>query len=99
MWYNMPERRECVLIYIISCDLHAPANNRSEVEAAIDSLGVYRKLLFNTYLVKSSMETFEVQNIVTRPLYQKDRMIICHVTKPIAGCLTEEEWSWIKNDL
>ena len=86
------------MIYMISYELHAPANNESDVEAAIDSLGICRKLLYNTYVVKSSMGTFGIQSIVTRPLDSRDRMVISQVNKPVAGCLTEEEWSWIKND-
>lgn len=85
--------------YVISYDLHAPTNNRTAVQDAIQSLGSWCKYVSTTYLVNSNHSLKEVQDICTKPLDDNDKMIIAEITSPICGFLTEKEWKWIEENI
>lgn len=86
-------------VYMISYDLKAPTNNREKVEKSIQALGSWCKYVSTTYLVKSSLSVYEVQTAVTKYLDGNDYMIIGKVEKPICGCLSQEQWNWIHQNL
>jgi len=88
-----------VAVYMISYDLHAPTNNREKVEDAIKSLGNWCKYVSTTFLVSTTKDIDSVQSTVTTSLDSNDRMIICKVEKPIKGWLSEEQWTWIEENL
>ena len=87
------------MVYMISYDLHAPTNNRDNVEKSIESLGTWCKYLTTTYLVSTNYDVYQVEEKVTKPLDGNDRMIITKVEKPIRGWLSQEQWDWIKTHL
>ena len=86
-------------VYMISYDLHAPTSNREAVEDAIKSLGPWCKYLTTTFLVSTWLDLDAVQSKATAPLDGNDRMIICKVTKPIGGWLSQDQWNWIAQNL
>ena len=79
-------------IYMISYDLHSPTNNRENVENSIKNSGTWCKYLSTTFLVKTNLDIYEVENNVTKYLDSNDSMEICKVVKPIRGWLTEKQW-------
>lgn len=85
--------------YMISYDLHAPTKNRDKVEDSIKSLGSWCKYLSTTFLISSYKNIREVQSIATKNLDSNDKMIICKIQKPIAGCLQQNEWDWIQKNI
>lgn len=85
--------------YMISYDLHSPTNNRENVENSIKNLGTWCKYLSTTFLVKTNLDIYEVENNVTKYLDSNDSMEICKVVKPIRGWLTEKQWKWIQENL
>lgn len=85
--------------YMISYDLHAPTNNRTAVQEAIESIGAWRKHVSTTYLVKTSLPIKEVQSICTKPLDENDRMIIVEITGYVHGYLTDAEWQSLQQDI
>lgn len=85
--------------YVISYDLHAPTNNRTAVQDAIQSLGSWCKYVSTTYLVNSNRSLKDVQDICTKPLDGNDKMIIAEITGPICGFLMEKEWKWIEENI
>lgn len=87
------------MVYMISYDLHAPTNNREQVEADIKSLGKWCKYLTTTFLVSTTLELDSVQKVVTKHLDGNDAMINCKIEKPIRGWLAEEQWKWIRENL
>lgn len=84
--------------YMISYDLHAPTNNRKDVEDTIESLGAWCKYLTTTYLVKSSLTLSQIQSEVSAQLDSNDAMIIAKVTD-INGWLSNDKWNWINNNI
>lgn len=85
--------------YMISYDLHAPTNNRTAVQEAIQSLGSWCKYVSTTYLVNTSLPISEVQDICTKPLDGNDKMLIAEITGIVHGCLTDKEWQWIAENI
>ncbi len=85
--------------YMISYDLHAPTNNRTKVQDAIESLGSWCKYVSTTYLVNTSLSILEVQDICTKPLDGNDKMLIAEVTGTLHGYLTDREWKWIAENI
>lgn len=86
-------------IYMISYDLHAPTNNREDVENSIKNLGTWCKYLTTTFLVKTESTSSDVQDAITKYLDNNDKMILCKIEKPILGWLSEEQWNWIRENL
>lgn len=85
--------------YMISYDLHAPTNNRDDVQDAIKSLGSWCKYVSTTYLVNTDYSLKDVQDICTKPLDNNDKMIIAEIKSPICGFLTDKEWKWIEQNI
>lgn len=87
------------MVYMISYDLHAPTNNREDVEKDIKSLGSWCKYLSTTYLISTSCSLDTVSNKCVSHLDGNDYMIIGKVEKPIKGWLSQEQWNWIRENL
>lgn len=85
--------------YMISYDLKSPTNNREAVEEAIKSLGTWCKYLTTTFLVNTPYYKIDVQNICTKHLDSNDRMIICEISGPVTGWLSQDEWNWIRENI
>ena len=85
--------------YMISYDLHAPTNNRTAVQDAIQSLGSWCKYVSTTYLVNTSLSIKEVQDICTQPLDGNDRILIAEITGTIHGQLLDTEFQWIQQNI
>lgn len=86
------------MVYMISYDLHAPTNNRKELEDAIESLGAWCKYLTTTYLVKSNLSLSTIQANLATILDNNDSMIIVKVTN-INGWLSNDKWDWINKNI
>lgn len=86
------------MVYMISYDLHAPTNNRKELENAIESLGAWCKYLTTTYLVKSNLSLSSIQANLATILDNNDSMIIAKVTN-INGWLSNDKWDWINKNI
>lgn len=85
--------------YMISYDLNSPTKNRTAVEDSIKSLGSWCRYVSTTFLVSSSKNVDDVQDIVTKHLDSNDSMIICKVQKPIKGWLSQDQWDWIHKNI
>ena len=85
-------------VYMISYDLHAPTNNRKNVEETIESLGAWCKYLTTTYLVKSNLSLSSIQSKLASVLDNNDSMIIAKVTE-VNGWLTKDKWDWINKNI
>ena len=86
------------MVYMISYDLHAPTNNRKELENAIESLGAWCKYLTTTYLVKSNLSLSTIQANLATILDNNDSMIIAKITN-INGWLSNDKWDWINKNI
>ena len=86
------------MVYMISYDLHAPTNNRKELEDTIESLGAWCKYLTTTYLVKSNLSLSTIQANLATILDNNDSMIIAKVTN-INGWLSNDKWDWINKNI
>lgn len=86
------------MVYMISYDLHAPTNNRKELEDAIESLGAWCKYLTTTYLIKSNLSLSTIQANLATILDNNDSMIIVKVTN-INGWLSNDKWDWINKNI
>ena len=86
-------------VYMISYDLHAPTQNRENVEQDIKSLGTWCKYLTTTFLVSTSLSIDNVVSIASKHFDGNDKMICSQVIKPIKGLLTKEQWDWINANL
>jgi len=87
------------MVYMISYDLHAPTNNREDVENDIKSFGTWCKYLSTTFLISTSSSLEAVNTKCVSHLDGNDRMIICKVEKPIKGWLSQKQWDWIHENL
>ena len=85
-------------VYMISYDLHAPTNNRKNLEECIESLGSWCKYLSTTYLVKSNLTLSNIQSKLAPILDSNDSMIISKVTAA-DGWLTKDKWDWINKNI
>lgn len=86
------------MVYMISYDLHAPTNNRKELENTIESLGAWCKYLTTTYLIKSNFSLSTIQAKLATILDNNDSMIIAKVTN-INGWLNKDKWDWINANI
>ncbi len=88
-----------MFVYMISYDLHAPANNQAQVEQEIKLLGNWFMYLPTTYLVKTSNNIDIVNNRILQHLDSNDRMLVVEVKNPIRGRLGPDQWDWINKNL
>lgn len=88
-----------MFVYLISYNLHTPANNQEKVEQEIKLLGNWCEYLPATYFVKTSNNIDIVNNRILQHLESRDRLFVVEVKNPVRGRLSPDQWDWINKNL
>lgn len=88
-----------IYIYMISYDLNTPGQKYTKLKEKIESLGTWCHYLESTYLLKTHLSVYEVQDALAPCFDSNDKMLVCQVIKPIAGLLTSDNWDWVHSNL
>lgn len=88
------------MVYMITYDLNSQGQKYDELIKAIkDSSLFWCSYWKSSYLVKSSLSIFQFEANLSPFLDANDRLIIVEATKTYRGWLTDEQWTFINENI